>query len=154
MNKIVEINLMTGERVERELTPEEIAALPPPPAPDLPAIDAERDRRLRNGFMFKGALFDSDKESMLRMAGAAQMAFMAIIENQAAATSLTWHGGTEPFGWISSDNTVIEMDALTVINLGKAAAAWEKSNIFAARELKNLDPIPADYADDAYWPAL
>ena len=24
--------------------------------------------------------------------------------------------------------------------------------IFAARALKDLDPIPADFADDSYWP--
>lgn len=32
----IEINVMTGERIEVELTPEEIAALPPPPPPAIP----------------------------------------------------------------------------------------------------------------------
>jgi hypothetical protein len=45
------------------------------------------------------------------------------------------------------------MDAQTVIAFGQAVAAMKSAHIFAARSLKDSDPIPADYTSDGYWPA-
>ena len=42
-------------------------------------------------------------------------------------------------------------DAHTVVAFGMAAAAIETGLIFAARALRNTDPIPADFAEDHYW---
>ena len=45
------------------------------------------------------------------------------------------------------------MDAQTVFAFGQAALAKKSALIFAARNLKNLSPIPSDYAtNESYWP--
>ena len=38
MPTIIEVNVMTGERTEREMTPEEIARLPVAPPPSVPQV--------------------------------------------------------------------------------------------------------------------
>ena len=44
------------------------------------------------------------------------------------------------------------MDAQTVVEFGQEAAKHESSYIFAARMLKDMDPIPDDYTNPIYWP--
>lgn len=63
-----------------------------------------------------------------------------------------WHGGEEDFVWIAEDNSLVPMDAQTVIAFGQAMAAWKSSHIFSARALKDTTPIPLNYQDDQYWP--
>jgi hypothetical protein len=36
---------------------------------------------------------------------------------------------------------------------GQTAAEHERAHIFAARALKDMDPIPDDWAAPEYWPA-
>jgi hypothetical protein len=43
------------------------------------------------------------------------------------------------------------MDARACWNFAVAAAAHKKKLIFKARALKDMDPIPVDYKDDAHW---
>ena len=114
-------------------------------------VNAERDRRIAAGFTFNGAMFDSRPEDQKRIAGAAQLAFMAIVAG-AQAGDLMWHGGVQPFAWIALDNSIVTMDAQTVVQFGRAAAAWEQAHIFAGRAIKNLSPIPADYTAPERWP--
>lgn len=114
-------------------------------------IKAERDRRLNADFLFQDTLFQRDPISVQRIAGAAQLAALAIMGG-AQAGDVHWHGGDEAFGWIASNDTVVTMDAFTVINFGRAAAARETQLIFAARYLRMLDPVPEDFADDRWWP--
>lgn len=46
MSKVITTSLLTGQTSERDLTPEEIAALPPPPDPPSPAEQiAELERQ-------------------------------------------------------------------------------------------------------------
>ena len=121
-------------------------------APRLEDVTAERDRRINKQFVFNSKLVDFDEASKQRMTGAATLAGFAIMEG-AKVGNLFWHGGAQPFAWISADNTVMAMDAQTVFAMGKAAAAWETAHIFAARALKELNPIPEDFSKDDYWPA-
>lgn len=65
---------------------------------------------------------------------------------------LRWHGGAEDFAWIAADNSIHAMDAQTVFGLGQAAMAHKQALIFAARAIKDADPISEDYTDDIYWP--
>jgi hypothetical protein len=65
---------------------------------------------------------------------------------------LFWNGGLSPFAWIAADNSLVTMDAQTVVEFGRTAAQHEQSHIFAARALKDMEPIPLDYTDDSYWP--
>jgi hypothetical protein len=55
--------------------------------------------------------------------------------------------------WIAGDNSSVPMDAQTVTSFGQTAAAWKSAHVFAARAIKDMRPIPADFTDDAYWPS-
>ena len=115
------------------------------------AVAAERQRRLAADFEFGGKLYKRDPISLQRIAGAAQIAALAVASG-AEPGDYYWHGGEAPFGWITVDDDVTPMDAATVVEFGKAAAARETALVFAARALRRMEPIPADYADDKWWP--
>lgn len=123
-------------------------------------ITEERDRRIELGFYFNGHVFDSRPEDQKRISGAALLAFMAVAAGNGTAGDYYWHmpGVTidstiTEFSWITHENVIIPMDAPTVIEFGKIAAEWERNHVFAARTLKDMDPVPEDYKDDIYWPA-
>ena len=115
------------------------------------AIDAERDRRIDGGVTFNGTRFQTRPADRENVAGATQLATLAVMAG-AQAGNLRWHGGASDFAWIAEDNSVVTMDAQTVIAFGQAVAAHKSGHIFAARALKDADPIPADYTADGYWP--
>lgn len=113
-------------------------------------VNAERDRRIFSGFSFNGVRFQSRIEDQKRIAGAGTLALAAIVGG-AQSGNLRWHGGDADFAWIAEDNSLVAMDAQTVIAFGQAAAHHKSRHVFAARVLKDTDPIPADYADDVNW---
>lgn len=114
-------------------------------------VDNERDRRIDGGFTFGGIFYQSDAEARENIAGAAQLAFAAIVQGVEAG-DLHWHGEPADFEWIAFDDTRIPMDAHTMFAFGQAALAHKRTHIFAANDLKKLDPIPADFIADQYWP--
>lgn len=116
------------------------------------AIDAERDRRIAAGFIFQSKGYQSRPEDRENMAGAS-LAALAAMGNGALPGDYRWHGGDSDFVWIAEDNSLTLMDAQTMFALGQTAMAHKQAHIFAARALKDADPIPADYADDIHWPA-
>ncbi|WP_182422032.1 DUF4376 domain-containing protein [Aureimonas sp. ME7] len=128
---------------------------PPPPSEPMPTaadIDAERDRRIEAGFTFAGKAFQArpaDRENIL---GAASLAHMAMTLQNKKPGDLRWHGGEDDFVWIAADNSLVPMDAPTVMAFGQVAANHKSAHTFAARALKDLDEIPADFADDRHWP--
>jgi hypothetical protein len=115
------------------------------------AIDAERDRRIDAGVVFNGVRFQTRPADRENVAGATQLATLAVMAG-AQAGNLRWHGGASDFAWIAEDNSIVTMDAQTVIAFGQAVAAHKSAHIFAARALKDADPIPTDYTDPGYWP--
>lgn len=124
----------------------------PPPEPIDPGqVKAERDRRLKADFEFQGKLFQRDSKSLDRITGAATLAGFAIAGG-AQPGNLRWANPDRDFGWIASDDTVVPMDAQTAFAFGQAAAARETSIIFAAKMLREMDPIPTDFADEKWWP--
>lgn len=114
-------------------------------------VDVERDRRIDAGIEFQGVTFQSRATDRENIAGAAQLAFMAVVAG-AQAGDLRWSSADADFTWIASDNTLVPMDAQTVVAFGKAAAERKQALIFAARQLKDMDLIPTDYTDDKWWP--
>jgi len=114
-------------------------------------VNTERDRRISVGFMFAGHLFQSDVASQKRINGAVTLAILAVGAG-AQPGDLRWHGGLEDFAWLAADNAIVPMDAQTVIAFGKDAGSWEASHVFAARALKDMQPIPRDFTDNKYWP--
>lgn len=127
------------------------------PAPTDAEVDAERDRRIVSGFMFKGVLFQSRPEDRENIAGAKAAASDAIALG-AQPGDMSWQQMLDPgapsvFRWIAADNSEHEMDAQTVVQFGYAALGHKQSMIFSARALKDMDPIPADFAtNENYWP--
>lgn len=120
------------------------------PAPTSDDVNRERDRRVDDGFLLDGQKFQSRPKDRENIAGASTLAVIAIMGG-AQPGDLRWHGGSTNFVWIASDNSLVPMDAYTVINLGKTAAAWKSAHIFAARVLKDMEEIPMNYTDDKYW---
>jgi hypothetical protein len=128
---------------------------PPPPEPVVPTsedVDMERDRRIAEGFTFAGVVYQSRPGDLENIAGASTAALGAMVGG-AQPGNLRWHGGASDFSWIAADNSVNAMDAQTMFSFGLAAMAHKHAHIFAARAIKDMDPIPADFAtNEAYWP--
>ncbi len=138
----------------REIYAAALAANPAPQPAIIPTRDMvnnERNRRMRGTFTFNGTLFNCDADSLQRITGAGTLAGFAMGAG-AQAGDLFWHGGESPFAWIAADNSIVTMDAQTAFAFGQAAARNETLHIFAAKALKDMDPIPTDYAADIYWP--
>ncbi|WP_313410585.1 DUF4376 domain-containing protein [Stutzerimonas kunmingensis] len=114
-------------------------------------VDAERDRRIDSGFTFSGVLFQSRATDRENISGKALLAFMAQL-NGAQPEDLRWANAQQDFAWIASDNSLVPMDAQTVIDFGNAAATHKQAHIFAARRLKDMNPIPDDFTADSWWP--
>lgn len=123
----------------------------PHSVPSSAEVNAERDRRSHAGFQFGGKSYAFDPASKARVTGAATLAGFAVVAG-AQPGDLFWHDGDKPFRFIANDNSENEMDAQTCFAFGQAAAAHEEAHIFAARAVKDMDPIPADYTADSYWP--
>lgn len=119
------------------------------PAVNAGDVNRERDRRMAL-FTFQGKAYDFDPDSQTNIAGAGTLAFAAIVNGKQPG-DLRWADADRDFGWIAHDNTVTLMDAPTCFAFATAAANYKSALIFKARTIKNLSPIPADYADDARW---
>lgn len=115
-------------------------------------VNAERDRRIAETFIFNSTPFDFDPASKQRVTGAATLAGFAI-GNGAQVGDFHWHGNPSvEFSWIGADNTLVKMDAQTCFAFGQSAAAHETAHILAARALKDMASIPSNYTDEQYWP--
>lgn len=114
-------------------------------------IDAERDRRIDAGVEFEGVLYQSRAGDRENIAGSAQLAFMAIVAGSQTG-DLRWADPGADFFWIAADNSRVPMDARTVVEFGRVAALNKKAHIVAGSDLKQMNPIPDDYADDKWWP--
>lgn len=126
--------------------------------PTTDDVDAERDRRIDAGFTFGGVVYQCRYQDRENIAGAKSAATDAKTIYGAQAGDFAWRrlldpNGPEIFRWIAADNTEVPMDADTTIRLGYAALAWKESHIYAARLIKNMPTIPADFATNPnYWP--
>ena len=114
-------------------------------------VNKERDRRLQSDFLFNGVWFQRDQKSLSRITGAATLAGFALAQG-AQPGNYRWANPARDFAWIASDNSLNLMDAQTAFAFGQAAANIETSIIFAAKILREMDPIPTDYTEDLYWP--
>ncbi|WP_439605088.1 DUF4376 domain-containing protein [Shinella sp.] len=121
------------------------------PRPTEDQVDAERDRRIAAGFTFAGVIYQSRPEDRENIMGAGTAALGAMMQG-ALPGDYRWHGGDSDFAWIAADNSLNPMDAQTVYAFGLAAMAHKTAHIFAARAIKDANPVPADFADNIYWP--
>ncbi|MCA3431524.1 MAG: hypothetical protein INF71_18120 [Roseomonas sp.] len=81
--KRMEVNVTTGEVTEIDLTPEEIAALPPPAQPFVPAITARQLRLALLGLGLTGAQVEA---KIATMPGTPAQREAAMIEWEYATT--------------------------------------------------------------------
>lgn len=116
-------------------------------------VDAERDRRLQT-LAFGGHVYDfcDSKESDKNIAGASTLALAAIVKG-AQPNDLRWANPDRDFVWIAHDNTLVSMDAQTTLAFGMHAAEWKAAHIYAARSLKDMSQIPADFSNNSRWPS-
>lgn len=145
--------VVRATRTARSLTGEEMA---PRREMRKAEVMVKRDAMVDGGFSFNGTVFQTAATDRENISGASQLAFMAMVAGGALPGDLHWHGGVEAFGWIAFDNTVVPMDAPTVIEFGKAVAAFKQACIFYARYLKDEidaadDPMGVDI--NSGWPA-
>lgn len=140
-----------AELVPMTATEVEVHLNPPAPLPNTSEIDAARDERLAGGIEFQGTLFQSRPIDRERITEAAQLAFMAAASG-AKPGDLRWLEPEQDFTWIAADNTLVPMDAPTVVAFAKAMAARTQALVLAGRRLKDMDAIPGDYTDDKWWP--
>lgn len=147
MPQVLTVDLATGEM--------KLGPYSPPPLPDVTPddVDKERDRRIDGGFVFGGVLYQSRPSDRENIAGASTASGIAMVTGSRPG-DYRWHGGDEDFAWIAADNSTHVMDAQTVFAFGQAAMAHKSAHIFAGRALKEMTPIPQDYAtNQSYWPA-
>ena len=129
------------------------AALPavPPVPPCDEDVDRERDRRT-SILRFDEAEFECDAGSQQRITAAGLTAKLAVLGG-AQAGDLRWMSPDVDFGWVATDNDVASMDAQHMAAFSDAATNWVVRHALAARALKDMNPVPSDYASDQYWPS-
>jgi len=127
---------------------------PDPQAPIKEDVNAERDRRTEAGVPFevRGQMhvFDFNQMGKDNITGAATLAKFAILKG-AQPGDYRWANPNTDFTWITQANEKVLMDAHETSALGDVAAGWTTKHIYIARSIKDMNPIPADYADDKYW---
>lgn len=107
-------------------------------------VNFVRDKALVSGFEHDGRRYQSGLGSLIGIALAANMA-LSLTKTKRA--SKTWHGGDTPFVWITADNETVEMTGDDVIALNAAAARHRMAAILSARQIKDAESIPPDFAD-------
>lgn len=127
----------------------EIVSAFDPNAPTSGDVAAERDRRMAT-ISFNGRVYDFDAASQQNIAAACTLA-VAAIGAGAQPGDLRWASPTYDFSWIAFDNTLVPMDAPTMLAFGTAAAQYKSALIYKARALKDTSPIPQDYINDRHW---
>lgn len=114
-------------------------------------VNTERDRRIAAGFTWNGNTYQSDADSLSNIAGAATSA-VAFMVAGGSPTEVYWADPSQPFVWLTVDNTEVQMTPQDVVAFGNAAMAHKKNHIYAARTLKDMDSTPQDFTNDQYWP--
>ncbi|WP_107497434.1 DUF4376 domain-containing protein [Thalassobius sp. I31.1] len=120
-------------------------------SPTKADVSQERDRRLAAGFMFLGHQFQADETSIVKINGAVSMAMLAQATG-VATDEPNWKQGA-PLIWRAADNSDVELTIAQTFAFGLAAGAFVDVTTRAAHALKDMDPIPQDYADDIQWGA-
>lgn len=117
-----------------------------PLGPSDSDVNAERDRRLGQGFVFRGVRYDHNPT----IASFALMASTAIAGGVEAG-DLKWHGDDTAFAWIAFDGTAHTMDAHEFLAFSMTETMARNRLFRAARRLKDMIPTPEDYESDDHW---
>lgn len=128
---------------------QDIAPYVAPPAPALSGadIDRERDRRVQAGLTVTVAGYgdvalqgrDIDMRNLHGLATAAQLRIAG-----GAGATLT------PFR--DRNNEIHQLNQMQILDLWSQGAAFVSAVFQSAWALKDNPPIPANFADDEFWP--
>lgn len=118
-------------------------------------VDAERDRRLSAGFAYQGKLIQADLGSQTALNVFGQRAVVAV-DNGALPGDLRWADAAKDFAWIAADNSMLPLDAPSMVEMQRMASAFLDRTRTAARRLK--DRIAAgehvlDVSEASLWPS-
>lgn len=123
------------------------------------AVNAIRDDRTANAFVFAGVLFQlDDARSQPRITAMGADARFAVLGG-AQPGNLRWADPDHDFGWIATDNSVMPMDAQTMVAFSDAAKLWVSRHTFAGAAIKKAIAAAEDHAAldaidiEAGWPA-
>lgn len=116
------------------------------PAPTAADVNAERDRRLMAGKGFTPAGYGAQvMVNALDEANLNGLATTALVQVAAG-------NGSSIVQWRDNSDTLHDLTYDQVLDLHSQASAYKQAVFAASWALKDADPIPADYADDAHWP--
>lgn len=126
-----------------------VEELPPPPPPSTSSVDEEHDRRALAGKTFTVAGYgDVALEGSLRT----QTVLLALKDT---ARDLIEAGISDPILMLTDrDNVDHYLTPSHVVELVNAGKQYMQELHAAKRALKEATPVPADFAEDGYWPAL
>lgn len=114
------------------------------------AVNEERDRRIALGFAYADRMFQVNVPNI----SAALSSATAATLNGSPDGDLRWYDPMSDFGWIAMDNSILTMDARTMIMFGQTATAFNSSFYTAARTIKNriLAGETLNITDNSLWP--
>tara|TARA_R100001086_G_scaffold16743_2_gene8193 strand:- start:2297 stop:2815 length:519 start_codon:yes stop_codon:yes gene_type:complete len=124
---------------------------PQEPEPASEDVNKERNRRISGGFSWNGHTFQSDPDSRENIIGSSVDA-TEFMRSGGSSDEVYWQSPDTPFVWLSEENQLVPLSPAQMIDMGRALLSHKKNCIFAARVLKDMDPIPSDFTDDKYWP--
>lgn len=117
------------------------------------AVFREMNRRKRIGFKFNTVWYQGDDASITNMTGLGMAATSAVI-NGAMDGDYRWSDPLKDFVFIARDNSMVPLDARTMMMLGQAAMNFSSSYAIASRKIKDrfLAGETLTITDDALWP--
>jgi len=107
------------------------------------AVNAERTRRITVGKVIDGVHVtgtDEDARNLTSLAMGAQLRL-----GMGDMTTLTTYR--------DGDNVDHQLTPSQIVAIWQASAGYVSALYAASWSLKAMTPIPADFADDSYWPA-
>lgn len=107
------------------------------------AVNAERTRRITAGKVIDGVHVtgtDEDARNLTSLAMGAQLRL-----GMGDMTTLTTYR--------DGDNVDHQLTPSQIVAIWQASAGYVSALYAASWSLKAMTPIPADFADDGYWPA-
>lgn len=107
------------------------------------AINDERQRRLVAGKVINGVHVTGDDDDARNLTNLAMGAQMRVAAGDLTTITVYRDG----------DNVDHDLTPPQLIALWMASTEYVSALYAASWALKALDPIPADFAEDAYWPA-
>lgn len=135
-------NLSLGREIY-DLAVQGVVAPYGPPLPITDAdVNAERQRRIVVGTVINGVCVtgrDVDARNLMSLALIAQMRIAAGDD----ATPTTFRDG---------DNVDHDLTPPQIVSMYQESAAFVSALYQASWDIKAMDPIPADFAADQYWP--